>query len=113
LETFCRQAIAGPEMCWSGVIENISRGGIKLIMHRRFEPGALLKVDVPLPVEQPTPYLMSRVIYATLQPNGTWAVGCSFTEELHEDYMWSILKTPANRTECRPKHSRQDAKTPS
>jgi PilZ domain len=96
LETFCRQAVGGPEMCWSGIIENLSRGGIKLIMHRRFEPGALLKVDVPLPVEQPTPYLISRVIYATLQPNGSWALGCAFTEELDEDYMWTILKTPAN-----------------
>jgi PilZ domain len=99
LETFCRQAIGGPEMCWSGIIQNISRGGIQLIMHRRFEPGALLKVDVPLPVEQPAPYLISRVIYATLQPNGTWALGCAFTEELDEDYMWTILKTPANRSE--------------
>jgi len=99
LETFCRQAIGGPEMCWSGIIQNISRGGIRLLMHRRFEPGALLKVDVPLPVEQPTPYLMSRVIYATLQPNGSWALGCAFTEELDEDYIGAILKTPANRAE--------------
>jgi hypothetical protein len=99
LETFCRQAIGGPEMCWSGIIQNISRGGMRLFMHRRFEPGALLKVDVPLPVEQPTPYLMSRVIYATLQPNGSWALGCAFTEELEEDYMGTILKTPANRAE--------------
>src|SRR5438445_3860145 len=99
LETFCRQAIAGPEMCWSGIIQNISRGGIRLLMHRRFEPGSLLKVDVLLPVEQPTPYLMSRVIYATLQPDGIWALGCAFTEELDQDFMCTILKTPANRAE--------------
>ena len=86
-------------MCWSGVIENISRGGIRLLMHRRFEPGSLLKIDVPLPVEQPAPYVMSRVIYATLQPNGLWALGCAFTEALDEEYMWTILKTPANRTD--------------
>ena len=99
LETFCRQAVGGPEMCWSGIIQNISRGGIRLLMHRRFEPGALLKVDVPLPIEQPAPYLMSRVIYATLQPNGSWALGCAFMEELDEDYMGAILKNPANRAE--------------
>jgi len=99
LETFCRQAIGGPEMCWSGVIQNISRGGMRLLMHRRFEPGSLLKMDVPLPVEQPTPYLMSRVIYATLQPNGSWALGCAFTEELDEDYMGAILKNPTNRAQ--------------
>jgi hypothetical protein len=50
-------------------------------------------------VEQPTPYLMSRVIYATLQPNGLWALGCAFTEELDEEYMCTILRAPANRTE--------------
>src|SRR5437773_4616390 len=75
LETFCRQAIGGPEMCWSGIIQNISRGGIRLQMHRRFEPGAFLKVDVPVPIEHPGPYFISRVIYATLQPDGTWALG--------------------------------------
>jgi PilZ domain len=99
LETFCRQAVGGPEMCWSGAIENISRGGVRLLMHRRFEPGSLLKIDVPLHVEQPTRYLMLRVIYATLQPNGLWALGCAFTEELDEEYMWTILKTPANRAD--------------
>jgi hypothetical protein len=56
-------------------------------------------VDVLLPVEQPTPYLMSRVIYATLQADGIWALGCAFTEELDQDFMCTILKTPANRTE--------------
>jgi hypothetical protein len=96
LETFCRQAVGGPEMCWSGIIQNISRGGIRLLMHRRFEPGALLKVDVPVPIEQPGPYFISRVIYATLQPDGTWALGCAFTEELDETLMWTILKAPAN-----------------
>jgi hypothetical protein len=96
LETFCRQAVGGPEMCWSGIIQNISRGGIRLLMHRRFEPGALLKVDVPVAVEESGRYFISRVIYATLQPDGTWALGCAFTEELDETSMWTILKTPAN-----------------
>ena len=97
LETFCRQAVGGPEMCWSGIIQNISRGGIRLLMHRRFEPGAFLKVDVPVPIEHPGPYFISRVIYATLQPDGTWALGCAFTEELDETSIWTILKAPANQ----------------
>ena len=86
-------------MCWSGLIENISRGGVRLLMHRRFEPGSLLKIDVPLPLDPPTAYLMTRVIYATLQPNGSWALGCAFTEELDEDQLSIMLKAPGNRAE--------------
>jgi PilZ domain len=96
LEIFCRPAVGGAEMCWSGHIRNLSRGGLQLRMHRRFSPGALLKIDIPALFEDPGAYLILRVIYATLQSDGSWALGGALTQELDEDDLATILHTPAN-----------------
>jgi hypothetical protein len=65
-------------------VQDISRGGLGLIVDRRFEPGTLITVDLPLVPECPRP-LLARVVHATAHPEGGWLVGCALFDLLPEE----------------------------
>src|SRR5437870_9445756 len=65
---------------WSARIENVSRGGLKVVIGRRFEVGTILKVEVAVADQESFSTLLARVVRAAPEPVGNWALGCAFLQ---------------------------------
>jgi hypothetical protein len=87
---------AGSEqVSWSAQIQDISRGGVNLLGNHPFDPGTVLKIDLPLLSDAVIPAtILAKVVHASAKPNGVWALGCAFIKELREEELQAILKSP-------------------
>jgi hypothetical protein len=66
----------------SALVQNVSRGGMKLVSAHRIEPGTLIKFGK---TEKPTSWTMARVVYASAVKGENWAMGCVFIPKLSEE----------------------------
>ena len=83
---FCKETNGCVEYVWVlGRWRDISRGGICLHIHKRFEPGIMLIVDLEKPIKNSWETFRVRVQHATAQTDGDWAIGCAFSRHLSED----------------------------
>jgi hypothetical protein len=91
LPTQCQPLAArgDDEIVWQATVNNISAGGIGLLLQRRFEPGTGLAIE--LPDADFTYTVFVRVIHALAQPNGRWLLGCSFVTPLSEERLNALL----------------------
>jgi hypothetical protein len=79
---------------WAAVINEISQGGIRLIVRRRFEPGSGLGIELP-GTDGDEPYtVLAKVVHVQALPGGSWALGCQFISELSEDEVLRLLPRP-------------------
>jgi PilZ domain len=103
LPTTCQPASAleMKEMRWSAIISDISLGGVRLILSRRFEKNTGLAIELPGTEERDSTVVFVKVVHVRAQGNGTWALGCKFLSELSEDQLQSLL-TSANRASGAP-----------
>src|SRR6266436_9279271 len=87
---------AGSEqVAWSAQIQDISRGGVSLLGNQSFDPGTVLKIDLPLLSDAVIPAtILAKVVHASAKPNGVWALGCAFIKELREEELQALLKSP-------------------
>ena len=46
VKTYCRSIMGEDELFWSVQVAELSRQGAKVITHRRFEPGTVLRIGV-------------------------------------------------------------------
>ncbi len=76
LVTIC-QLVAQEDVICSARIQNVSQGGLLLLVNRGFDPGDLVRVLLKTVVEV-------RVVHPTSAPDGNWLLGCAFTKELGE-----------------------------
>src|SRR5262245_5132454 len=73
------------EAQWPAVISDVSEGGIRLVLRRRFEPGTGLGVELP-GHDGSEPYtVLVKVIHVRAASGGTWALGCQFISQLSDD----------------------------
>jgi hypothetical protein len=63
-------------------VRNVSRGGINLVTSCSFEPGTVLRIELPASGGATTNTVLVCVVHATPQGDQEWALGCSFAEEL-------------------------------
>ena len=63
---------------WEAIIRDISCGGIRLQVRRRFEPGSGLAIELPGSGDQPPYIVLARVVHVTAQGDGSWSLGCAF-----------------------------------
>ena len=89
IRCFC-QTTARVEDFLSAKVEDVSRGGLKLVVPRRFESGTLLRVEVTMGEEVPLT-LLARVIHVTARPEFSWTVGCALAKELSENEFEALL----------------------
>jgi len=82
------QAVTGQEICYSARVQDISQGGVRLLVNQRFEPGTLLRILLNKAVE-------ARLVHATPTPDNRWALGCEFTAVLTEQEVQNVLQTPS------------------
>jgi hypothetical protein len=92
LEAFCRpQAAQAEKLWWMGRIRKVSRGGLRLLLSLRLEPGALVEVEV-VTCTGPFPRtLTARVVHAAPLRYGGWTYGCALLEVLSEVELRSLL----------------------
>ena len=82
LETTCRP-VNGSDESASILVRDVSSGGIKFHIDRKLEPGTLIRIDLP-PANGAESTMLACVMHATLQTDGTFAIGCAFSDELGE-----------------------------
>jgi PilZ domain len=81
-EVQCQTNEKGQTSPWSGLVLNISRGGVKLVSAHQLEVGNLVRIAKP-----GSPSLLARVVHVAAENGGMWAMGCTFTPKLGEDQL--------------------------
>ena len=76
-------------------IQDISRGGVKVVVSRRFEVGTVLKLEVPIGDEENVQMILARVARVIQEPTGSWSLGCSFVKEISQEEMDELLTIEA------------------
>jgi hypothetical protein len=99
--SFQRKAICQPQAgphddIWLlGTAQDISLAGIGFVLHRRFDPGTLLTVELEKPKRDSWGTLQARVMHSAPQPDGNWKLGCALVPNLSESELkiWLNGKT--------------------
>ena len=84
----CRALPDGLGDRWLATVRDVSAGGVGLLLPRRFEPGALLAVE--LPEGGSARSVLAQVAHATAHGGGQWLVGCRFLSPLDEDELRAL-----------------------
>ena len=93
LPTTCQPAAAtdSHEVRWNATIQNISQGGVGLLLPRRFEKGTSLAIELPGDMERDSAIVFVKVVHLRRSNNGGWILGCKFISELSEDEIERLL----------------------
>jgi len=78
------QTISGQEICYSARVQDISQGGVRLLVNQRFEPGTLLRILLNRAVE-------ARLVHATPTSENKWALGCEFATILNQEEIQNLI----------------------
>ncbi len=78
-------ARAANETRFPAKVCDVSRGGIKLVVSRRFASGDLLSVELPGAEWQSSTTVLALVVHVHALDGDEWALGCSFASELSDD----------------------------
>src|SRR5438132_8461114 len=98
LAVICTPIKRNEEGVWEGRVVDVSRGGIRLVVPRRFEAGAILQLRVArLTGGAATPPLLARVAHARPHGEGEWLLGCHLAQELGDDALNALLGGRAAR----------------
>ncbi len=99
LPQLCRPAgIAAAAEIWSGWVRDLSVGGLRVQLSRRFEPGTLLAVEIAGADRDDVRRLLARVVRAAPEPDGQWGLGCSFISDLSEGALRALLASTDSPT---------------
>jgi hypothetical protein len=77
---------------WPASVQNLSAGGIGLVLARRFEPGTLVSLRLEGVVEGSGHTLLARVVRVSPRRNGGWTLGCAFTRKLEADIFHELVR---------------------
>jgi DNA-binding response OmpR family regulator len=76
---------------WQGQVVDLSVGGARVVLGRRFEVGTMLVLSVTKSAGEDTHRLLARVVRVSQEPDGRWDLGCSFTSPLADDDLRDLL----------------------
>jgi hypothetical protein len=76
---------------WSATIIDISRGGIRLRLRRRFERGAILAFELKGANATQSCTAVAKVIHVRAQGEGAWIMGCKFCNQLGDEELQGLL----------------------
>ena len=85
---------------WKGWIEDVSKEGLKLTLNRRFEPGALLAVEVDVTKEEVeqvfhcaiSRFFLAKVVRVVQRKDGKWTLGCLLVKKFNDDDLESFVE---------------------
>jgi hypothetical protein len=84
LEITCQSAHEPAPLRLSAKVQDISLGGINLLVNCQFEPGAMLSVDLPGSHSRSS-QVLAYVVRVNREGPGEWSVGCAFASELGDE----------------------------
>lgn len=91
LSISCHPYVNRGDETWVGQLMDISRGGLRVEVTRRFERGTILNILIKdAPPEAPDS-LLARVLYVGAKGDGKWTLGCNFSPELDETEIHAYL----------------------
>ena len=73
------------EAGWDACVCDISQGGIRMRLQRRFERGTGLAVELPGDGQRESSVVFVKVVHLRKAENGMWDLGCKFVSELSDD----------------------------
>jgi len=95
LPTSCKPACAN-EMKWDAMIRNISQGGLRLVLRRRFERGTGLAIELPDKDRHESYVVFVKVVDTRPEEGGLWSLGCQFISQLSEDELHRLVALAAS-----------------
>ena len=72
---------------------NLSQGGVRLKLQRRFEKGTPLAIELPGDGVREPSVVFAHVVHVRRGADGFWVLGCKFLSELSEDQLQRLLKS--------------------
>jgi serine/threonine protein kinase len=81
----CRAVGAERRPRWQAIVQDISVTGICLQVNRRFDPGAILVVEIEGKPSLRPRRLVARVVRLDQRSPRKWLIGCSFLRQLPEE----------------------------
>jgi hypothetical protein len=91
LDNSCRPIGTECKEAWAASIRDLSTGGIGLVVNRRFEPGALLVVELQDTEQTTTRTLLVRVVRAMKEDKTAWLLGCEFIYKMTEAELLALM----------------------
>jgi serine/threonine protein kinase len=88
LKGFCRPLAAEKRRRWPVRVRNVCSDGVAMVMGRRFEPGAVLRVT--LPGETGSRVYLVRVVGLQVHALKTWVVDCVFPRPISVEEVKSL-----------------------
>ena len=76
---------------WSGAICDISQGGVRIRLPRRFERGTGLAIELPGDGVREPSTVFVKVVHIRALEDGSWALGCKFISDLSADEVNRLL----------------------
>ncbi|MBN9122777.1 MAG: PilZ domain-containing protein [Planctomycetes bacterium] len=80
------------EETWPLVVRDLSRGGVGVLIARRFEPGTELCVELSVGPDVAPRRLPARVVRVAPEKTGHWFHGCAFLNPLTGDELEVLLR---------------------
>ena len=90
VETVCLPAQNGDTPRLPAKVQNVSLGGINLLMGQQFETGELISIEMPGADQQTSSKVLAYVVHATRQTSGEWSLGCTFARELTDSDLQAL-----------------------
>jgi hypothetical protein len=84
-ETFC-QLVNEHKAAISVQVQDVSRGGMRFKSTLKMEPGTLVRISLP-PSSGAEAVVLACVMHSTPQSDGTYVIGCAFSDELGDDQL--------------------------
>lgn len=88
-KTYCQSINEGDELLWSVQIRDFSAQGLKIVSHRRFEPGTILRIGL---IHEKAAPIVAQAIHVTPTTEGDWLIGCVLPEKLEDNELKDWLK---------------------
>lgn len=90
LKGSCQTLSAHRETSWEATVRDISPEGIGLLLSRRFEPAAVLSIELIDSRDSQPRMLLARVVHATARPEGGWLIGCELVSPLSDEEVHAL-----------------------
>jgi hypothetical protein len=91
VEGCCGRISDGMEPRLPARIQDVSSGGIALLVRRPFHPGTVLVLRLDGGKSNWSGVLFARVVHSRPQGPGEWVIGCAFASPLDEEELRAFL----------------------
>ncbi len=94
VEAFCQPVTSRPDdLWWLATIQDASRTGLGLVSTRRYEPDAIVRIELRRPTGHFICTSSARVVHLRKRSEGGWQIGCLFLIQLSDHQLQALVGT--------------------